>query len=213
MPKIRKQPAYTGSAVCASDSTYGGSTSTWSAKDDETLIRAREQGLNWAQIAPKHFPVKSANACRKRHERLMERQNAESWDGVKLDTLSQAYMDVRREMWSILAAKVGEKWPLVEQKCMEKGIKNIVQADRSFKRKTKDSSFLQSDSGISMPNFSSGGEATPADSSHESSQQRVPSIQSMLAWNPTDVVSYQQNKLTPATRSMSSPKSSSDQLV
>jgi hypothetical protein len=46
----------------------------------------------------------------------MERQNAEQWDGVKLDVLAQAYMDARRDMWSILAARVGEKWQLVEQK-------------------------------------------------------------------------------------------------
>lgn len=37
-------------------------------------------------------------------------------DSVKLEVLSQAYMDVRREMWSILAARVGEKWTLVEAK-------------------------------------------------------------------------------------------------
>ncbi|KAH3985719.1 hypothetical protein HBH64_117190 [Parastagonospora nodorum] len=92
----------------------GGGTrsSSWSAKDDETLIQARAQGLNWNQISPKHFPQKSANACRKRHQRLMERQNAEQWDGIKLGDLGQAYMAVRREIWSILAAKVGEKWML-----------------------------------------------------------------------------------------------------
>lgn len=79
-------------------------------------MQARALGLNWNQISPKHFPLKSANACRKRHERLMERQIAEQWDGVKLDILSQAYMEARREMWSILAARVGEKWTLIEQK-------------------------------------------------------------------------------------------------
>jgi hypothetical protein len=47
----------------------------------------------------------------------MERQNAEQWDGgVKLEVLSQIYMEVRREMWIILAARVNEKWQLVEQK-------------------------------------------------------------------------------------------------
>ena len=91
-------------------------TSSWSAKDDETLIRARAQGLNWNQIGPKHFPSKTPNACRKRHERLMERQNAEQWDGVKLDVLAQAYIEIRRDMWSMLAARVGEKWQLVETK-------------------------------------------------------------------------------------------------
>lgn len=117
MPKIEKAPiAHRGSISTAS--AAGGSTrsSSWSTQDDETLIQARTQGLNWNQIAPKHFPNKSPNACRKRHERLMERMNAEQWDGVKLDVLAQAYMEVRRDMWSLLAARVGEKWQLVETK-------------------------------------------------------------------------------------------------
>jgi hypothetical protein len=46
----------------------------------------------------------------------MERQNAEQWDGVKLNELAEAYMEVRRDMWRLLADKVGEKWSLVEQK-------------------------------------------------------------------------------------------------
>ena len=46
----------------------------------------------------------------------MEKQNAEQWDGVRLDVLAEAYMEVRSEMWRILGAKVGEKWQLVEQK-------------------------------------------------------------------------------------------------
>jgi hypothetical protein len=117
MPKIDKAPSSHRNSVSTASAAGGGTrSSSWSAKDDETLIQARAQGLNWNQISPKHFPQKSANACRKRHERLMERQNAEQWDGVKLDILAQAYMDVRREMWSILAARVGEKWTLVEQK-------------------------------------------------------------------------------------------------
>jgi hypothetical protein len=46
----------------------------------------------------------------------MEKQNAEQWDGVKLDVLAQAYMEVRRDMWSLLASRVGEKWQLLEAK-------------------------------------------------------------------------------------------------
>lgn len=56
----------------------------------------------------------------------MERQNAESWDGVKLDVLAQAYMDVRREMWSLLAARVGEKWQLVETKVCHPMLQGIL---------------------------------------------------------------------------------------
>jgi hypothetical protein len=115
MPKIEKAPSHRHS-VSISSAPGGTRTSSWSAKDDETLIQARAQGLNWNQIAPKHFPSKSPNACRKRHERLMEKQNAEQWDGVKLDVLAQAYMEVRRDMWSLLASRVGEKWQLLEAK-------------------------------------------------------------------------------------------------
>jgi len=115
MPKIEKGPSHRLSVSTAS-AAGGTRSSSWSTKDDETLIQARAQGLNWNQIGPKHFPNKTPNACRKRHERLMERQNAEQWDGVKLDILAQAYMEVRRDMWSLLAARVGEKWQLVETK-------------------------------------------------------------------------------------------------
>jgi hypothetical protein len=104
------------STVSTSSAAGGTRSSSWSTRDDEILIQARAQGLNWNQIGPKHFPSKTPNACRKRHERLIERQNAEQWDGVKVDVLAQAYVKVRREMWSMLAARVGEKWQLVETK-------------------------------------------------------------------------------------------------
>jgi hypothetical protein len=91
-------------------------TSIWTAEDDAILIDARASGLNWQPIANKHFPNKTANACRKRHERLMERKNAEDFDGVKLETLATEYMAVRKEMWTLLADRVGEKWQLIEHK-------------------------------------------------------------------------------------------------
>ena len=99
-------------------STPGGRTrnSPWSAKDDELLKTARAQGLNWSQISPKYLPTKSPSACRKRHERLMERQSVDEWDGPKLDLLAQAYMDARKQMWLILAYQLGEKWQVVERK-------------------------------------------------------------------------------------------------
>ena len=90
---------------------------TWTPENDELLMRARQQGLNWQPIASKHFPDKTSNACRKRHERLMEkRNNADNWDGVKMDKLSKAYLELREQMWKILADRVGEKWQSVEAK-------------------------------------------------------------------------------------------------
>ncbi|KAL6703764.1 NAD-dependent protein deacylase sir2rp2 [Coniothyrium glycines] len=177
MPKIDKASSSHRNSVStvSAAGASGTRSSSWSAKDDETLIQARAQGLNWNQIGPKHFPTKTPNACRKRHERLMERQNAEQWDGVKLDVLAQAYMEVRREMWSILAARVGEKWQLVEQKCMEKGLKNLTQADRSARKKQNDES---EDHHTDLPNVSEA--HYPTYPGGFPSQQRVPSIQSML---------------------------------
>jgi hypothetical protein len=130
-----------GTSVATGSSAEGGRASTtWSPKNDETLIQARAQGLNWTQISPKHFPFKTANACRKRHERIMERQNAEQWQGVKLEVLAQAYMEARREMWSILAARVGEKWTLVEQKVffLVRTLEHAVGANRTTSAWRKD---------------------------------------------------------------------------
>ena len=91
-------------------------TSIWTAEDDETLMTARAKGHNWQPIATMHFPNKTANACRKRHERLMERRNADDWSGIKLQILATEYMAVRKEMWSILAERIGEKWQTIESK-------------------------------------------------------------------------------------------------
>jgi hypothetical protein len=191
MPKMDKTHTHHNSISTASAAGGSGTrSSSWSTKDDETLIQARAQGLNWNQIAPKHFPAKSPNACRKRHERLMERQNAEQWDGVKLNELAQAYMEVRREMWSLLASRVGEKWQLVELKCMEKGLKNLNQAYRSAQKKQGTGS--HEDSGIGISDLDEDDRSTPVDPTDPANyhyqfhgtQQRVPSIQSILQQQP-----------------------------
>jgi len=97
------------------------SAGIWNAADDEVLMAARAGGLNWLPIARLHFPNKTANACRKRHERLVERRQAEDWDAQKLEGLAQEYMAVHREMWEILASRVGEKWTVVEAKVSRSG--------------------------------------------------------------------------------------------
>ena len=81
-------------------------------------MQARHQGLNWQPIASTYFPDKSANACRKRHERLMEKRNsADDWDGAKMEALAKAYNEVREQMWRLLADRFGgEKWTIVESK-------------------------------------------------------------------------------------------------
>lgn len=52
----------------------------------------------------------------------MDKRNSNgSWEGVKVETLAKAYLDVREEMWKILAAKVNENWKTVEQKVSHSG--------------------------------------------------------------------------------------------
>ena len=92
------------------------SAAIWNAADDEILLQARQTGLNWQPIASRHFPNKTANACRKRHERLIERRQADDWDADKLEFLAQQYLQVRQEMWEVLASRVGERWSVVEAK-------------------------------------------------------------------------------------------------
>jgi hypothetical protein len=46
----------------------------------------------------------------------MEKRNAEDWDGIKLERLAVEYMAVKKEMWSMLAIRLGEKWQNVEAK-------------------------------------------------------------------------------------------------
>lgn len=120
MPKEARHPvAYnTFSAGPYSTMTTSGqrAAAIWSTADDEILLQARASGLNWQPIANRHFPNKTANACRKRHERLIERRQIEDWDNHKLEFLAQEYMACRQEMWEVLAARLGEKWTVVEAK-------------------------------------------------------------------------------------------------
>lgn len=92
------------------------SSGAWTVHDDQQLMHARAQGLNWNQIRENYFPSKTPNACRKRHERLAERRDADDWDTRKFQRLAKEYMAMRKEIWSGLAARTGEKWNVVEQK-------------------------------------------------------------------------------------------------
>ena len=92
-------------------------SASWSVENDERLMSARRQGLNWQPIASQYFPNKTANACRKRHERLMEKRNAaSSWESIKSDALAKAYVELREQIWQMLAHRIGEKWQTVEAK-------------------------------------------------------------------------------------------------
>lgn len=95
------------------------SSGAWTASDDQQLIAARQHGLNWKQIRNTYFPAKSPNACRKRHERLLEKRDPDEWTQGRLHNLAKEYMNARKEIWAPLAARTGEKWNVVEQRVSE----------------------------------------------------------------------------------------------
>ncbi len=73
--------------------------------------------MNWAPIARDFFPNKSANACRKRHERLMDKiSNSEDWAAPKLEEMAKLYLDLREQMWGLVASRLNENWKTVESK-------------------------------------------------------------------------------------------------
>jgi hypothetical protein len=100
----------------ASSISLRASSGAWNPADDNTLMQARAQGMNWAPIQAAYFPAKTPNACRKRHERLMDRRNSDDWETEKLERMAKEYMSIRKEMWSMLAERTGEKWAVVEAK-------------------------------------------------------------------------------------------------
>lgn len=46
----------------------------------------------------------------------MERRNIDDWDATKLNLLAQGYLTIRKEMWEMLAVRLGERWSVVEAK-------------------------------------------------------------------------------------------------
>ena len=89
----------------------------WTTSDDNILLRARQEGLNWQPICHRYFPNKTANACRKRHERLIEKLNSSSaWDQNKMNDLARSYAELRPQMWKLIADRMSENWENVESK-------------------------------------------------------------------------------------------------
>ncbi|KXX81077.1 hypothetical protein MMYC01_202771 [Madurella mycetomatis] len=118
-------------------SQHRASSGAWNQEDDRTLLALRAMGKNWNQIQREAFPGKTGNACRKRHERLMERRGQNDFDNRKLERLCKEYMSMRKEIWQPLASRCGEKWNVVEMQCMSNGLKNIQSHARAHARRER----------------------------------------------------------------------------
>lgn len=95
--------------------TSNTSSTSWPSRDDNILINARTQGQGWSQIQKEHFPGKTANACRKRYERLVAKRRGSDWGIEKLEKLGAEYRLLREQTWKPLADAMGERWQDVEK--------------------------------------------------------------------------------------------------
>lgn len=93
-----------------------GTSSPWNAEDDEILVRSRAAGLGWGQIQEQYFQAKSANACRKRFGKVMQKRKGGEWDEASLRRLAIAYRDMRESIWKPLAEQLNEpRWESIEK--------------------------------------------------------------------------------------------------
>ena len=97
------------------DARHRPSSGAWSIRDDKQLIMARSEGLNWSQIQEQFFPSKSSNACRKRHERLIDSKGRGNDETMRVERIAAEYVQMREKLWRPLAEKTGEKWSYVEK--------------------------------------------------------------------------------------------------
>ncbi|KAF1992028.1 hypothetical protein K402DRAFT_321737 [Aulographum hederae CBS 113979] len=159
----------------------------WSPQDDAILLAARAQGLNWDPIAELHFPGKSGNACRKRHERVIKDMNEKTWDGKNLDRLALEYMGCRETMWTILGVRLGEDWRVLEKKCFSVGLKTIQSTFNSIQRAARG---MDDDSGVGFSDAEHEVDASPPEAGpstaapQERSHRGGLSIQAMLSPSP-----------------------------
>lgn len=92
-----------------------GQSGPWTADEDAILLEERSRGSAWDEIHNRHFPGKSGNACRKRHERLLTKARDTNWTDARINSLLVVYSRHREQMWTTIADEVGERWEEVEK--------------------------------------------------------------------------------------------------
>ena len=92
-----------------------GTSGPWTPEEDAVLVEERSRGSAWDEIHNRHFPTKSGNACRKRHERLMLKARESDWDDARISSLLTLYHSRRETLWAGLAEELGERWEDIEK--------------------------------------------------------------------------------------------------
>ncbi|KAK3334537.1 hypothetical protein B0H65DRAFT_565842 [Neurospora tetraspora] len=111
-------------------------TTSWTPREDSLLLSSRASHLPWSELQRLHFPGKTANACRKRHERLIEKQQAEEEvDEDRLARIAGEYVRMREELWKGLADRMGMDVKEVEERCLGMGVGRLRVGSRQGGRR------------------------------------------------------------------------------
>jgi hypothetical protein len=92
-----------------------GQSGPWNNDEDSVLMEAKLKGMSWEEIHRQHFPGKSANACRKRHERVLAKVRNTNWDEARIQRVTDAYHKHRSSIWAPLCNELGESLSDVEK--------------------------------------------------------------------------------------------------
>jgi hypothetical protein len=84
-----------------------GQSAPWTPEEDNVLLNAKTRGLAWEEIHTRHFPGKSGNACRKRHERLLHRARKSDWDDSLIQRCTEVYIRKSPSFWKEVAQEIG----------------------------------------------------------------------------------------------------------
>ncbi|KIX98930.1 uncharacterized protein Z520_05391 [Fonsecaea multimorphosa CBS 102226] len=108
-----------------------GQSGPWNAEEDNILLDAKGRGLSWEEIHRRYFPNKSANACRKRHERVLAKMRDTDWDEARIQRVTDAYNRHRHSIWQPLCKELGESMSDVEKVMFQQGLRNLRNPSRS----------------------------------------------------------------------------------
>ncbi|KIW65268.1 hypothetical protein PV04_07541 [Phialophora macrospora] len=108
-----------------------GQSGPWNNDEDSILMEAKLKGMSWEEIHRQHFPGKSANACRKRHERVLAKVRNTNWDEARIQRVTDAYHKHRSSIWAPLCNELGESLSDVEKVMFQQGLRNLRNPSRS----------------------------------------------------------------------------------
>ncbi|KAI5307093.1 hypothetical protein KEM55_008414 [Ascosphaera atra] len=94
-----------------------GSKRAWTREEDRLLLQARESGKGWRDIGREVFAGKSANACRKRWERVTN--GVKKSNDREMQQILDRYYDYRERIWMPLARDLKKDWQLIERNVID----------------------------------------------------------------------------------------------